>query len=768
MNSGNIRLPQISRNPPREYATRAFPVESGSADQTNLAIVYARTLLRHKWMVLGFALAGALAGFAMTLTQPSTYRARTSLDIQSINEDFMNIRAVDPTVRIGANSVETVLQTEIKLLQSDTLLNRVVAKLTPAPAASSGAAVPQAHRLLRVLHIKASTPPTRNAVLKDLASHVSVKPLGMTRLVEIGCESPDRLLAAEFCNTMADEFLSQDQELRWDAARQTIDWLGRQLTEVRSKLQDSEQKLQEFQTQNKLFYSQDKESVAQAKLRLLQSSTSQAEADRAAREAQYRIGTSVNPDSLPAVLDDEPSKQYRIKLAELERLRAEYSNAFTPESPQIQKIDAQISALRASIEQARSNLVDRLRNEFDAASGRERALASAYQAQEKLVSGQMAKTAQLNMLQREAESGREVYATLLQKVKEAGFASALKSNPVRVVDRATPPVIPAGPRRKVNSAAGFVVGLFGGALLAFFRTRTDNSLRLPGDAAKHLSIREFGVIPGANPSTLSNEERAGAWSRLLRLEGAGSRSAAARIFTSPLALELVTWTRKRSLMAEAYRGAMSSILYSSRRARLNSILVSSPTMGEGKTTLVSNLGIAFAEAGQRVILVDADLRRPRLHTIFDTGNSFGMQQALRGENDAATCPLSLLAHETLVPNLFVMPSGSGSEDPSLLLHSANLGVLLKRLQHEFDLVLIDSPPMLHLPDARIIARLTRGMVLVLRAGVATRETAATAAQLLNGDRTPILGLILNDFNPDKESIHGYYRDYYRYRGGVSA
>jgi capsular exopolysaccharide synthesis family protein len=729
-----LRMPQRDLERENRIPIGGFPLHTdgaaGRPENQSLPAMYFSTLMRHRKLLIGLACGGALAGWLATLPMPAVYRARTSLDIQALNESFMNLRAVDPTDKLD-NNAETFLQTEIKLLQSDTLLDRVVDKLRPSTMGSP---------LLKTV--------SRDSLLADLKHHITAKPIGMTRLVEINCDSSDPRLAAEFCNTLASEFVSQDLEVRFDSAQQTSAWLGKQLTEVREKLEQSEQKLTAFAQANSLPVEDEKgASVAQDRLRLLQGEITQAQADRVARESQYRmVNTSPSPDALPAVLDDEPSRQYQIKLAELRRQYAELSTTFTPDSSRAQKVDAQIKALEASMQKERENLVGRLKNEYDASLDREKKLTAAYHEQESLVNVQGSKMAQLNMLQREAESGRQLYTALLERVKEAGFASTMKSSPIRVVDKAVAPVTPIGPRRILTAGVGF---LFGGVFamgLAFFQDRTDRHVRRPGDAARVLSVREFGVIPSAS------------------VESRGRRRAAQK----GQALELIVLNQKRSLMAEAYRSAMSSILFARSSEQRHSILVSSPTMGEGKTTLVSNLGIAMAETGRRVILVDGDLRMPRLHSIFDVGTNCGVKDFLRGDVNAATCPVDLLAQPTMEPNLFVLPAGVGPEDPGELLHSRNLGILLRRLEQEFDIVLIDSPPLLHLADARVIAQLSRGTVLVLRSGVATRDSALAALAVLEGDDAALLGIILNDFDPGQEALYNYYSDYYRYSGKATA
>ena len=457
-----------------------------------------------------------------------------------------------------------------------------------------------------------------------------------------------------------------------------------------------------------------------------------------------------------------------MKLAELQREYAELSTSFTPNSPKVEKVSAQMRVLEASIQQERENLIGRLRNEFTVASEREKNLKSVYFAQARTVSAQVAKTAQLNMLQRDVESGRrQLYGALLQRVKESDFASALKSSPMRVVDPAALPVAPIGPRRVAASAVGLLVGSAFGITLAFYRERTDRRFRKPGDAAHYFSMREFGVIPSARVKTVSNHQRVGRIRALLQPIGRAVLPARSLARDSELPLECITWHRKRSLMAEAYRSVMSSLVFSAG-ALERSILISSPTTGEGKTTLVSNLGIAIAESGRRVLLVDGDLRMSRLHDIFDTGNNFGLRNILHGEIDVEVCPSGLLAQPTLVPNLFVLPSGTGSDDPVRLLHSQRFDVLLKRLEKDFDVVLIDSPPLLHLADARASPSGPAGLCLSCERAWPRGNPPLPPSDLLEGDDTSILGMILNDFDPDREGLRHYYNDYYRYRGNTPA
>ena len=230
---------------------------------------------------------------------------------------------------------------------------------------------------------------------------------------------------------------------------------------------------------------------------------------------------------------------------------------------------------------------------------------------------------------------------------------------------------------------------------------------------------------------------------------------------------MTRWNENFSITAEAYRNTTFSLLLGEAATRRTRVyVVSSPNAGEGKTTVLTNLGVALSQSKRRVVLVDGDLRKPGLHRQLRVANEFGLRNILRGEVNPETATLAELCHTTAVPNLSVITSGTGSEEVVELLHSPSVGDLLARLSREFDMVLIDTPPMLHMADARIFAGQSDGAILVVRAGSTTREEAEDARDLLEHDRAHLVGAILNDFNPDREGRRGYYRSYYRYKDQV--
>jgi capsular exopolysaccharide synthesis family protein len=394
------------------------------------------------------------------------------------------------------------------------------------------------------------------------------------------------------------------------------------------------------------------------------------------------------------------------------------------------RVQAQIRELESTLKRERENLITRIRNDFQAALRREKLLSTAYASQAMIVSEKAKKSVNYDILRREVDSNRRMYDELLQKVQGAGLASAMNASNVRVVDPAWPPEHPYKPNLYLNLLMGLASGALLGIAFVVVADHVNRSLKSPGETPFHLKV------PDAANGRVEN-------------------------------MELVTWQNRPSLIAESFRSTLASILVAERNGqRPRVLLVTSAGRGEGKSTTVSNLGIALAEINQKVLLVDADMRKPHLHQIFNAPNTWGLSDLLREKTPLKDMPVEALARETEISGLHILPSGPGTLSIANLLYSHRMSELLQKLRAEFDMVLIDTPPMLYISDARVLGRLADGAILVVRAGQTTRDDAMGAKQRLVDDGIHVLGTILNGWDSKARTRYGYYA--YHHRDGEAS
>jgi polysaccharide biosynthesis transport protein len=798
---GEVAVPASGRGYP-SYSESAGYAHSYVSEPGSGLLEYGRILRRRKGAFILIALLGLLAGVLLTVTQIPIYQARTTLEIQDLNENFLNIKQVTPVSDGNTYTALTDIETQIKLLQSESLIKRVLVKLktptpgtspeggaavTPAPAGPRGwasrvAAWRKALNLPEPLPADGFDP-------RQAARNLKVGAAGQTRIVELLYDSIDPHFAASFTNTLAQEFIDSSMEARWKMSQHTSQWLSRQLEDMRVKLERSEDALQAYARRSNLMFTSEgsnaeKTNIAEDKLRQLQEELSKAQGDRITKQAHWELSKTSPAEALPDVLNGSSLRALQDKLTEFQRRRAELITIYTDKHSKVKQVEAQIQPIEAALQKERAQIVGRLRNDYEAALRREKLLASDYATQSRLVTDQAEKSIQYNILKREVDSNRRLYEAMLQRVKESGIASAMRASNVRIVDLAEPPAHPYKPSLPINSALGLLSGLFAGVVFVIMRERADCSLQNPGDTPFWLNIPELGVIPRAAKELhlllrLHHSHKHGSLGkpRILGLIQAptkvtpphgdpGTVSDTAADGDGKLAgdcMELLSGQRKSGPVAESFRSVLTSILFSGENGtRPRVLVVTSANPMEGKTTVTSNLGIAFAGINHKVLLIDGDLRKPRLHEIFGVSNDYGLSTVL-GEDPIDCEVVDSVLRQTGITGVSVLPSGPADQNTANLLYSANLPELLARFKGDFDMVIIDTPPMQEMPDARVLGRLADGVILVTRAGQTTRDAAIAANERFCEDRTRVLGTVLNDWNP-KSSAGGHYGNY---KGGYA-
>src|SRR6266478_3978853 len=739
------------------YVDSPSPEPAASPGYDSL-LDYWHILFRSRKTLLSFALAGLFGAIVISVIQTPIYRVRTSLEIQGTN--FMESKS--PTDSGGNyGTPESYVETQVKLLQSESLLEHVIdkLKLQQQPPTGLRALTSRVRRIFE--SSKTSNLREKDDLVRHIERNLTVRTSGNSHLLEVLYESPDPKGAADFANTLVSEIIELSQEERWKSAEGTAEWLTNHLNIMKTQLEQSEAQLQDYARTSGLTFTSEKENLAENQLKQIQDELSKAQADRIGTQAKFEGAKSKPADSLPEILEDPTMREYRQRLTDLQRQYAELSATLTPEHYKVQRVQAQIDELKFQMLNERRNVLKRIGNEYQAALRREALLSKAHTEQQKVVADQSEKAIHYDTLKRDVDSNRRLYEAMLQKVKEASLASAMRDSNVVVVDRARPPILPYRPSLPVNTA----IGLFSGVLLGFgfvvLQERIDRRISAPGDAQVYLDLPELGVIPLdelAVPRQSSNG--------LLQHRSTPTRSTES-VLRSHLSdcPELATWKRKPSLVAECSRTTLTSILLPSQNGEAPRVIVlTSPCPGDGKTTVACNLSIAVAEIGRKVLLIDGDLRRPRLHKVFGMANSGGLSDVLWADTSLETVPLSQLVRETEVSGLCILPGGSCGVTPSNLFYSPRMSRLLMRLRMEFDMILIDAPPMIHLADARVLGRLADGVILVVRAGQTTTESALLASQRFAEDGTRVLGTVLNSWDPKTSRGYGYgsYGNYQAY------
>ena len=756
--SSPLELPHL-RAKVAYYGGNSFGGDAPPADDSEGGLLdYWRMLVRHKVAIILTSLAGLAIGFGVGIPMKPVYRARTSIEVLNLNEDFMNMKQANPVTTSDYSSDVSEEETQSKLLQSDALMKRVIAKMDPGghddrkpPMAKTG------WRSWMHLREPVHAAP-REALLNGLASSLKVRATARTRVIEATADSTDPRLASEFANTLVTEFIQQNLEARYATTHQTSDWLTREINDARANLQKSEDALQTYARGSGLIFTEQNNNVATEKLQQYQQTLSAASGDRIAKQARYELAKNSPPDTVADVLSDPGLKDIAGKRDDMRRQVADLSAIYNADYNPLKRAQAQLAVDEAAFEKTRGDILKRIENDYQEAVNKEKMLATAYDTQTREVTGQDEKAIQYNILKREVDSNRQLYDTMLQQTKESTIASALHSSNVRVVDPAEVPETPISPDFRLNSAIGLFAGLFLSITLVTIRERADRTLQQPGDIKMWTDLTELGTIPNVSVKKIygrASVEELREDKPDLRITAKTSLLAGSG--TKKNSVELITWQQKPSFVAEGFRSTLTSILFVGENGTRPRVLVfTSAHPSDGKTTAVSNLAIATAEIRRKVLVIDADLRRPRMHDIFGLSNERGLSDILREELSEEN--VAGLIQESGIPNLHVLTAGKATHAAAHLLYSRNFEPLLARFKREYDMILIDTPPMLQMTDARVVGRLADAVVLVARAGTTTRDAILAAKERLEEDCIRVLGTVLNDWDP-KKSPGGYYGQY---------
>jgi succinoglycan biosynthesis transport protein ExoP len=741
----------LSRLPLRTYmaypSLAAEPAPAGL--ETESLFDYVRILISNYKALLLAMLIGILAAVAVTLPEAPVYRARTTLEIQSLNNEFLNNKQASPGGDDASPaSIIADIQTQIKIIDSEFLVDRVVDRLKQNGKLDCLRKNGE-RSLIESLFHKSDRVPADAAIAQFRANafkNLTVSQISQTRVIEVLFKAPDAHLAADFVNTLDSEYIESNIEARWKMSERTSLWLGRQLDDTRAKLERSELNLQDYARRVGLVFTASddmgKANIAEEKLRELQSAVSRAQEVRSAAQSRYETAQAATPESLADVLDNQTLRDLQRQITDLRRQQAEMNSLFTPKYEKVKLIEVQIAPLEEAFNKERTAVLGRIRTDYKTALRNEQLLRADYKTQAVVLSDQADKSIQYGILKRDVDSNRQLYESMLQQFKASSVASVMRASNIRIIDPGKAPTGPYSPNLTINVLLGLIAGLVFGVAFVLIRRSVDVTFQQPGDVNLWTGLPMLGVIPAK--SLTAGPRKFGF------LEKVGFRPA----------------TATNGIVAEAFRTVLTSILFSGHNGIVPRVLVlTSPDPEDGKTTVTVNLAIALAEIRLRVVIVDADLRKPRVHEVFNVKNDCGLSNLLNVETVAAEA-VSNLVQGTSTPGIYVLPSGP--LDGANLLHSPHLDTILKELRNQFDMVLIDTPPATQLPDSRIVGKFSDGIILITRAGSTTRDAAGAVVRRFMDDRTPLLGAILNNWKPiGRSQTLRYYEQYTRQNDNAS-
>jgi polysaccharide biosynthesis transport protein len=633
---------------------------------------------------------------------------------------------------------EATLETQAAILRSDALAMKVIEVMHLDQNPKFTAVAPQ--RTGDSLQASSMQPdPARAAaLLSRFRGGLSVQLIPNSRLVQISYTDPDPRLATEITNFLVRTFTEENFKTKYEAVTQTSDWLSTELADLQMKVQTSEEKLVRYQKDHSILGVDEKQNIVTAKLDELNRELTAAQTDRIQKESNYRLAANGDPSAF-----SKPSRQgesgmldkLREKEAELNTQRAQVTTQFGTGYPKVAELSNQLKQVRAEIAAEEARMQQEIRDEYLAALQRENLLITAFN-QQKQEANQLNESAiEYSVLKRDAEANRQLYQDLLQRLKEAGVSAGLRSSNIRVVDVARTPTNPIKPNVPRNLELGLLLGLACGIGLAFVLESLDTSIRTMEELRAVSTLPALGTIP---------------------LQATNNGSLRKRLTTVSLesdkseALALVTYARPRSEAAEAFRSLRTSILLSSYGAPPRVILVTSALPQEGKTTISANSALVLAQRGGRVLLIDADLRRPGIDKLFGYRSRGGLSTLISGGDKVE----DVIVPFADVPNLCILPAGPIPPQPAELLGSTVMKDHLARWRTEFDHVIIDTPPCLSVTDAVVLSPEADRIILVARAGKTTKIALRHACDLLLQVNARVMGIVLNALN--MRTAEGYY------------
>ena len=668
----------------------------------------------------------------LSLVLPKRYEAVARLRVNRESSDSFGVETL-----AAMGDTETKLQTEVNVLWTDSLAWDVIKRLRLDQR------VDQAHRRFIVgppvcvsspgQSFDSISPECRRVLLDEFHQRLHAQSVPRTEVIEIRFRSRSREMAAEIANTMADAFIERNFQSHYQNVMRASDWLSGQLEEVKKNAEVAEQKYIEYQRRTGIITTDEKHNVVVERLSALNQELMLAQAERIVREARYRIAMDGDPEALAVVVPGSTLQVLRSQEVALRNQYVQLETKFGDAYPRLQAVKAQIQGASEAITQELARTREKMKAEYEAALNSETMLSNALEQQKQQALNSNDEAIQVGLLKRDVDAGGELYEQLVKKVKEAGIVAGLKATNVSVIDPASIPTSPIEPRPILNVALGMFMGLLGGTVLCFLQENIDTRINSVNDVTDLCALPTLGMVPSLNSYLPSPR-----LPKFPELNNNGRR--------------IISLDDPESEMADAYRSVRTSLLLTMAGNPPQVLLVTSPVPGDGKTTTGVNTAVVFAQKQRSVLLVDADLRRADVHHSLNLRPNGGLSAALVGEE-----PSQFYITHPMLSSLTVLPAGKRPPKPPDLLDSDRMRELIAQWRQQFSQIIIDSPPVLGLSDAVILATMVDMVVLVVRARQSRRQDLRHALEILSDVGAHVGGAVINDFD-----VHrlGYYPSLY--------
>jgi capsular exopolysaccharide synthesis family protein len=691
---------------------------------------YWRTILRRRWLVIPFFLAVVLVTAIYTLRATKIYDATCTIIIDLTAPRVLEQDQMKDVVDSGTPGYwysREYYETQYKVLTSRAVAQRVSDKLQLGANA----------RFLRVRDgADAATLQTRDPIA-ILQRNLKVEPVKDSRIVKIRYEDPDPQLAAIIANTFAESYIAETLSVRSTTTASASDWLEQQLGDLERKLEESGKALFEFKRSHDIVATswEDRQSMVSQRLTTINDALTRVRVRKAELQARNddiaALGAVVEHgergvESLQPIATNPAIQALKIRyldaLAECADLKLKYLD----KHPRVEACEKKLAVTKQGLEDEIRTTLQTARDEFKEITQTERNLQALLNETKSDAFGLNQYERDYLELKRANDNNQRLYELVLKRLKDTGVTGMLQMSNVRILDRARPSGQPVRPSTPQNLAIAVILGILGGITLAFAAEYLDNSITTQEQVEERLGLTFLGIIPSIE-----------------RNKDGTSR-------------DLIVHTAPKSAIAECLRAVRTNLLFMSPDKPLKTILVTSAGPQEGKTTTATSLAITMAGSGNRVLLVDADMRRPRLHRIFGGATSTGLSSLILGEGR-----LQDAIRATDIPRLSILPCGPVPPNPAELLHTASFKRLLAEMSELFDRVIVDSPPVGVVADAAVMSTHVDGSLLVLKAGHTSRDVARQGIRQLRDVNARILGALLNDLDLQSHK-YGQYSYYYQY------